>query len=62
MPMTFFFCLHSKSGTVLAPYSFASVANFVRVIVCWKGSYQKLDFSKQDLFYLILQFLKMVNL
>ena len=46
---------------VFAPHSFASVANFVKVIVCWKGSYQKL--SKQDIiFYFILQLLKMADL
>ena len=37
MSTTFFFCLYSKSWTVFAPYSFASVANLVSVIVCWKG-------------------------
>ena len=53
MSLTSFLC------TVFKPCFCTLVANFKQVIVCWEGSYQISNFSKQDLiFHLILQLLK----
>ena len=43
------------------PCSYALVASFEKIMVCWEGSYYKHNFSKRDLtFYVIFQVLKFV--